>query len=100
MEAAETLFEPVAIRNNVGGYEKSILQRYSEPTWNNPVVRFVDDGGVDVIPRKSGVWSTSALLGRMTDALRAAERPVPKWLETVALETGSGDVQTAVFAMT
>ena len=100
MEAAETLFEPVAIRNNVGGYEKSILERYKEPTWNNPVVRFVGANGKDVIPRKDRVWSTGALLGRMTDALRGAERPVPNWLDTVSLETGTGDVQTAVFAMT
>lgn len=100
MEAAETLFEPVLIRNNVGGYEKSILQRYKEPTWNNPVVRFVGDDGKDVIPRRDRVWSTPQLLSRMTSALGAADRPVPKWLETVSVEAGSGDVQTAVFAMT
>ncbi len=63
-------------------------------------MRFVDGDGKDVIARKDRVWSTPQLLGRMTSALRAAERPVPKWLETVSLETGSGDVQTAVFAMT
>ena len=63
-------------------------------------MRFVDADGKDVIRRKAGVWSTSALLGRMTSALRSAKRPVPKWLETVSLEANSGDVQTAVFAMT
>jgi hypothetical protein len=90
----------VAIRNNVGGYEKEILDRYQEPTWNNPVVRFVGAEGKDVIPRKDRVWSTGALLGRMTEALRAAKQPVPRWLATVAQETGSGEVETAVFAMT
>ncbi len=64
------------------------------------MVRFVGADGKDVIPRKDRVWSTPALLGRMTEALRGAERPVPKWLETVSLEAGTGDVQTAVFAMT
>lgn len=88
------------IRNNVGGYEKTILERFKEPTWNNPVVRFVGDDGKDVIPRKDRVWSTPQLLSRMASALDAADRPVPKWFKTVSLEAGSGDVQTAVFAMT
>ncbi len=88
------------IRNNVGGYEKEILERYKEPTWNNPVVRFVKADGKDVIPRKDRVWSTSALLGRMGEALRAAKQPVPRWFDTVVQETRTGDVETAVFAMT
>lgn len=100
MEAAETLFHPVVIRNNVGGYEKEILERYKEPTWNNPVMRFVDAGGKDVIPRKDRVWTTGGVLGRMALALEAAERPVPAWLSLGASETRGGDVETAVFAMT
>ena len=90
----------MAIRNNVGGYEKEILDRFGEPTWNNPVIRFVGADGKDVIPRKDGIYSTGALLGRMAAALRGSESPVPRWLDTVAEETRTGDVETAVFAMT
>ena len=90
----------MAIRNNVDGYEKEVLERFEEPTWNNPVVRFIDGDATDVIPRKDGVWKTGALLGRMVAALRAAEREVPTWLATVAAETASGEVERAVFAMT
>jgi hypothetical protein len=93
------LFEPVVIRNNVEGYERTILERYDEPTWNNPVVRFVDEEGKDVIPRKDRVWTTGGLLGRMAKALEAAGRDVPAWLATAANETASGDVETALFAM-
>lgn len=100
MEAAETLFEPVVVRNNVEGREKEILERFGEPTWNNPVVRFLDGQGKDVIPRKDRVWATGALLGRMTAALEAAERDVPPWLDLARAELGRGDVDTAVFAMT
>jgi hypothetical protein len=104
VEAAETLFVPVAIRNNVGGYEKDVRERYEEPAWNNPVVRFLDSDGKDVIPRKAGVWGTGAMLARMTRVLRQAERPVPTWLELVTSETSAderaGDVDTAAFAMT
>lgn len=100
VEAAETLFHPVVVRNNVEGYEREVLERYDEPTWNNPVVRFLDAGGADLIPRKDGVWSTGGQLARMVAALDAAEREVPPWLGTVAAETASGEVETAVFAMT
>mgnify|MGYP001816451366 CR=1 FL=1 len=39
------------------------------------------------------------LLGRMAEALDAADRDVPAWLATAANETASGDVETALFAM-
>jgi hypothetical protein len=87
------------MRNNVEGYEADVLRRFEEPAWNNPVVRFLGADGRDVLARKDGVWSAGALLGRMTAALRAARRPVPAWLATVAAETASGEVATAVFAM-
>lgn len=75
-------------------------ERFDEPAWNNPVVRFLGAGAKDVIPREDGVWKTDALLARMVAALRAAERDVPTWLATVAAETASGEVERAVFAMT
>lgn len=100
MEAAESLFHPVAIRNNVGGYEKEVLERYEEPTWNNPVVRFVGADGKDVIPRKDRVWKTGPLVGRMRESLAATKQSVPAWFDVLAAETASGEVETAVFAMT
>ena len=100
VEAAETLFVPVAIRNNVEGYERQVLERYEEPTWNNPVVRFVDETGADVLPRKDRVWKTGPLIARVVAALAEADRPLPVWLDTVSQETSAGDVETAAFAMT
>ena len=82
------------------GYEKEVLERFDEPTWNNPVMRFVDAKGKDVIPRKDRVWTTGGVYARMTKALEAVKRPVPDWLALAALENSSGDVETAVFAMT
>lgn len=100
VEAAETLFVPVAIRNNIEGYEDEVRERFREPAWNNPVVRFLDGDGLDVIARQDGVWQTGPLSRRMVDALLAAKREVPQWLRTVAAETASGEVETALFAMT
>jgi len=99
VEAAETLFVPVAIRNNVEGYEKQVLERYDEPAWNNPVVRYVDARGTDLIPRKDRVWGLGETLARTVAALEAGEASVPPWLRTVADETASGQVETAAFAM-
>ena len=99
VEAMETLFVPVAIRNNVEGYERTVLERYEEPTWNNPVIRFVDATGADVLPRKDRVWSTPQVLGRMLAALEAVEQDVPAWLDAYAQETLPGDTERAVFAM-
>lgn len=42
VEAIETLFTPVAVYNNLGGADRDVLDRYREPAWNNPVVRFID----------------------------------------------------------
>ena len=99
VEAIEELFVPVAIRNNVGGAEREALRRFGEPTWNNPVVRFVDADGKDLLPRRDGVWTSGALVSRMTAALEAADREVPTWLRLVAEELAPGRVETAVFAM-
>ncbi len=90
---------PVMIRNNVGGYEKEILERYKEPTWNNPVIRFVDGKGVDLVPRKDRIWGIGPVTARVVEVLKAAKRPVPAWLSTLWDETSSGEVQTAAFAM-
>jgi hypothetical protein len=100
VEAAETLFVPVAIRNNVEGYEGKIRARFDEPAWNNPVVRFLAGDGRDVLPRKDGVWQTGALLERMHRALAAHGASAPTWLTSVAAETASGEVESALFAMT
>lgn len=99
VEAAEELFHPVAVRNNVEGYEDGVRQRFEEPSWNNPVVRFLGAEGRDLIPRRERVWETGALVARLVAALRAAEAEVPRWLRTLALETAGGAVEVARFAM-
>lgn len=79
VEAIETLFVPVAIHNNKKGYDATILKRYEEPSWNNPVTRFVDADGRDVIPRKDRVWTTAGVARRMQQALEKHGKKVPRW---------------------
>jgi hypothetical protein len=99
VEAIETCFVPIAVYNNREGSDRAALERFGEPSWNNPVVRFVDGDGRDLIPRRDGVWSSAGLVERMTLALVAAEREVPTWLDLVQLELHPRQAQRAVFAM-
>lgn len=86
VEAAETLFIPAAVYNNVGGSDRSVLQRFGEPTWNNPVVRVMDADGKALAPRLAGDYRPAALAARMIEGLKASGRPAPRWLSAVADE--------------
>jgi hypothetical protein len=98
VDAAEE-FVPIAIYNNVGGKDAEILKRFSEPAWNNPVVRFLDENEKDVIPRKEGVYSVAELVDRMVLALEKAERKVPEFLRLVRFEQNPKSRDVGVFAM-
>ncbi len=103
MEAAEELFVPIAIYNNTeGDADQRVLQRYNEPAWNYQVVRVVDADGKDLIPRVAKDWTTAAVTRAMVAGLKAAKKPVPKWLELVAAEqlAAKRGTSTAVFGMT
>jgi len=92
-------FIPVAIRNNVEGKDREILTRFQERAWNNPVVRFADADGIDLIPRKAGVYATGELLQRMVATLKEANRPVPKYLELAAFEYAPVEREWATFGV-
>lgn len=98
IEAIESDFVPLAIHNNKGGEDARVLAKFSEPSWNNPVVRFVDGKGQDLIPRADGVWSTSVIARRMIESLEAAGRPVPDHLRWV-VEESAVSTRRATFAM-
>jgi hypothetical protein len=99
VEAIESEFVPVAIYNNRDGRDKAVLERFSEPAWNNPVVRFLDADGRDLLPRAEGVWSEGAIAARMIAALAKGSRGVPDWLALAAEETEDSPLEDVVFAM-
>lgn len=98
VEAIETDFVPVAIHNNKPGHDCDVVERFGEPTWNNPVVRFVNAASEDLIARADGVWSTHGIAVRMVKALAAADRDVPDYLSWVVQETTPAP-ERATFAM-
>ena len=98
MEAIENEFIPVLVYNNKKGPDEAILKSFQEPALNNPVVRFVNGQGQDVIPRRDGVWSTQGIVARMIEALEELERPVPAYLR-LAADGLSTSRAVATFAM-
>ncbi len=99
VEAIEDEFVPVAIYNNRPGRDRQVLDRYGEPAWNNPVVRFLDSEGKDVLPRRDGVWSPFLVARRTILALERSGRPVPDYLRTAADELTPRHTERATFAM-
>ena len=97
VEAIEDYFIPVVVYNNKSE-DAAILKAFNEPSWNNPVVRFLDKDGNDLIGRKAGVWSTSGLSARMIATLKAANRKVPAFLETT-MHSWQDKLRRATFAM-
>ena len=97
VEAIEDSFIPVVVYNNKPE-DAAILKSFGEPSWNNPVVRFLDKKGKDLIRRKGGIYSISGLAARMIATLKAANQDVPKFLETVSLSWQS-KLRRATFAM-
>ena len=98
VEAIETSFVPLLIHNNKNGYDEQILKQFKEPAWNNPVIRYLDASGRDVIERKDRAWTTGATAERMVAALKAAKKSVPEYLRLVAAEN-TKTVERGTFAM-
>ena len=92
-------FVAVAVTNNVPGPDATILKRFGEPAWNNPVIRFLDASEADVIPRKDGDYSTGFVLKRMVESLEKAGKTVPEYLKLAVAEYAPAKRERAVFAM-
>ncbi len=98
-EAIQNEFVPIVVRNNVTGTEQRIRERYQEPSWNNPVVRFVDEKGVDILPRKDRIWDAHGIASRMLETLRAKSKlSMPGYLAVAWAETAPKTAK-AVFEM-
>ena len=100
IEAVEDEFVPVLVYNNrLTGMDAQLLKQFGEPSWNYQVIRFIDADQQDIIPRRDRVWELGGVAARMAEALEAVGRPVPKYLQAVAIEHDREHLRTAVFAM-
>lgn len=95
LEALHHLTVPLLVRNNVdGGWERELLDRFGEPSWNNPVSRLVDADLEPLGPRQTGL-QTADVLGSIRSALGDQ---APPWLVLLADERSGVELSEATFA--
>ncbi len=101
VEAIETFFVPLAIFNNKGGKDKTTLDYFGEPSWNNPVVRIVDSGLKDIKPRLSGKYSAADVVAYMIAVMEQSGNRVPQYLTMLSeeLDARQRGLEKATFSM-
>jgi Peptide methionine sulfoxide reductase len=98
VEAIETCFVPLCIYNNVGGADHQVLEKYGEPTWNNPVIRIVDYNGKDIVSRQPDFRYKEKTLVTITEALRKRNVEIPGYL-ALLMEEWSAKADEAYLSM-
>ena len=86
IEGIENLFIPLAIYNNKAGKDREVLNKYNEPTWNNPVVRIIDTNGKNLVERVAGNYSTRGLYTAMVKALKTQKKEIPGYFKLYGQE--------------
>lgn len=70
-------FISVAIFNNRPGPDAEILQRFGEPSWNNPVVRFLGSDGTEIVPKLADRYDALGLHEKITDVFEKLGKDLP-----------------------
>ncbi len=99
VEAIESEFVPLCIYNNLKGHDRKVLDKYNEPTWNNPVVRIVDNGGSDIVDRLSGNYSKQGIIDAISSALQSEGNIVPTYIRNLNTEYSAVDTDELVLGM-
>ncbi|WP_417443896.1 VPGUxxT family thioredoxin-like (seleno)protein, type 2 [Joostella sp.] len=101
VEAIENSFVPLAIYNNKGGKDKEILERYKEPSWNNPVVHFINSSGDDIIPKVANTYHPISIYNAMLNALETAQKEIPAYVKVLGYDLVHkyGATKEAVYTM-
>jgi hypothetical protein len=77
VELIANRFVPVAVFNNHPGADAEILRRYDEPSWNNPVVRFLGPDGTELLPKLADRHDALGLHEKITAVLEKLGDDVP-----------------------
>jgi len=99
VEAAESLFVPVAVLNNVDGPDKAVLKSFDEPAWANPVIRIMSPDRADLVPRLGDQWTVGAVAKAMNEALTHGQTQPPGYLSILLEEEESAGrrLETVLF---
>ena len=63
-----------------------VLDKYEEPSWNNPVVRIVSSAGWDLIPRVAGKYNAQSLYTAMEGVLKKRDVDIPEYMKLLKAE--------------
>ena len=99
VEAIEEHFIPLCIYNNHKGEDAKILKKFGEPSWNNPVVRIVNNSGKDIIPRLARSYSRAYLVEGIIAALRDQGKPTPQYLSNLQIEFSNHNPEDLILGM-
>ena len=101
VEMIETHFTPLAVFNNVKGKDRETLNKFKEPTWNNPVIRVVNSNGKDIVERLGRQWTELGVSYSITNALEETKKETPHYFKLYQEELigRSGEVKEANLAM-
>jgi len=95
VDAIENEFIPLAIHNNKGGHDRDVLELFGEPTWNNPVVRIVNEKGDDLVTRIAGKYSVEGVVEGMVTALEKTIKGAPEYIKLLHEESASSNKKLA-----
>jgi Peptide methionine sulfoxide reductase len=87
VEAIETCFVPLCIYNNHAGDDKIILDKFGEPSWNNPVIQVIGRDGTDIVPRQADFRSMTKTIGTLIEAIKISDSQPPEYLKILLEET-------------
>ncbi|MBK9150267.1 MAG: thioredoxin family protein [Saprospiraceae bacterium] len=93
-EAIETHFIPLAVYNNRDGQDKKVLDKYKEPSWNNPVVRIVNSTGKDICGREADFHHGSKTVAKIMEGIKLSGQTVPLYLQLLEAEWRAKDFKT------
>ena len=86
VEVIENEFVPLVVFNNKGDADRKVLNHYNEPSWNNPVVRIVDQKGEDIVKRVSGNYTALGLMEAMATAKLKRKESIPGYMRVLGEE--------------
>jgi len=98
VDLVENEFVPLCIFNNEKGHDKEILDKYNEPSWNNPVVRILDKSG-NSLKRINGKYSTKEVLNETIDVMNKNKYSVPAYASLYQEELNTSKKESHYFQM-
>lgn len=98
-EAIENEFIPLAIFNNKGGKDATILKKYGEPSWNNPVVRIVNANGDNLVNRVASDYSAKGLYNAMLRSLKENGNDIPEYVKLLGTELSATNLKEKTYKM-